>query len=285
MSALARAVLFLGFAAAASAQPAPDLPDLPVPRSSPGWTRQGKSLLLYDPEGALISEVGLVVGEEVGGRVREVVGGTSPDGRAAWTLERRVLWNPNRSKVLESRRSFKLFGSQGQSLWEDDLVEMPETGDPVAFSADGKVVMIARREGEAWTVEARDWAGIPIKNTGGFPKLQAIHLAPAGRFALIRWAVPDRSSTHTFLDLKTGARKDVDSSSLVLGMARIGDDGVARSGMKVVFAFALTAPAPAAPALAPPAAEIAPATTPAPAPSTGPVPAPTLAPSPGGLVP
>ena len=215
---------------------APSLPDMPVSRSKPGWSKQGNSLLLYDPTGALSAEIGLTR-EETSTVTREVKGGPSPDGRAAWTLERKLTWNASRSKMLESRRALKIHGTSGQLLWSDDAVDWPENGDPVVFSNDSKVILIARRQGESWSVEARDWTGGAMVKAGPFPRVVNISMAPGGRYAIARWAVPDKSDTHAFLDLATKSRKDIETSELTLGLARIDDDGVVRSGRREVFRF------------------------------------------------
>ncbi|MBI3289224.1 MAG: hypothetical protein HYZ74_06875 [Elusimicrobia bacterium] len=226
----------------ARAADAPALPEVPVSRSTPGWSKQGKSLLLYDQDGALSSEIGLLT-EENGAVTREVRGEPSPDGRAAWTIERKRTWNPSRNKLLESRRILKVHGSSGQLLWTDEAVEWPETGDPVIFSSDSKVALIARHLGEAWSVEARDWTGGVILKAGPFPRLVSIGLAGGGDYAMARWAVPDKSDTHSFLDIRNKARKDIETSELTLGLARIGDDGVVRSGRREVFSFAASSAA------------------------------------------
>ena len=226
----------LALSSARAAQ-APALPDLPVSRSTPGWSKQGKSLVLYDAEGALSFEIGLLR-EESGNVTREVTGDASPDGRAAWTLERKLSWNPSRSRMLESRRVLKVHGSTGQTLWSDNAVDLPEKGEPVVFSDDSKVVLIACHFGESWSVEARDWTGGTTLKAGPFPRLVSIALTPGGRYAVARWGVPDKSDTHSFFDLWTKARKDIETSELTLGLARIGDDGVVRSGRRDVFSFA-----------------------------------------------
>ncbi len=221
----------------AAAADAPVLPDMAVGHSSPGWSKQGRSLVLYDAEGALASEIGLVR-EENGVVTREVSGGASPDGAAAWTLERKLTWNASHSKMVESRRLLKIHGSAGQTLWSDESVDWPEKGEPVVFSNDSKVVLIACHFGESWSVEARDWTGGSKLRAGPFPRLVGIALAPGGRYAVARWGVPDKSDTHSFIDLWTKARKDIETSDLTLGLARIGDDGVVRSGRRDVFSFA-----------------------------------------------
>lgn len=214
----------------------PTLPDMAVGHSTPGWSKQGKSLVLYDADGALAFEIGLLR-EESGSVTREVLGDASPDATAAWTLERRLTWNPSRSKILESRRALKIHGSTGQTLWSDDAVDWPEKGEPVVFSNDSKVVLIACRFGESWSFEARDWTGGSKLKAGPFPRLVSIAIAPGGRYAVARWGVPDKSDTHSFFDLWTKARKDIETSELTLGLARIGDDGVVRSGRRDVFTF------------------------------------------------
>lgn len=233
------AALLAAFLAPACARAAdvPALPDMAVGHSTPGWSKQGKSLVLYDAAGELSFEIGLLR-EDNGAATREVIGGVSPDGAAAWTLERKLTWNPARSKLLESRRSLKIYGSAGTVLWGDDNVDLTEKGDPVAFSNDSKVILIACHFGESWSVEARDWAGGTKMRAGPYPRLIAISIAPGGRYAVARWGVPDKSDTHSFLDLWTSTRKDIETSELTLGLARLGDDGVVRSGRRDVFSFA-----------------------------------------------
>jgi hypothetical protein len=223
-------------ACTASAAEPPSLPDMPVSHSTPGWSKQGKSLVLYDAEGSLSNEIGLLR-EDNGPVTREVQGGVSPDGAAAWTLERRLTWNPNRTRMLESRRTLKIHGTQGQVLWTDDAPDWPEKGEPVVFSNDSKMVLVACHHGESWSVEARDWTGTTKLRAGPYPRLISIALAPGGRYAVARWGVPDKSDTHSFLDLWTNTRKDIETSELTLGLARLGDDGVVRSGRRDVFSF------------------------------------------------
>jgi hypothetical protein len=231
------ALLAAALALPARAADAPALPDMAVSHSTPGWSKQGKSLVLYDADGELSFEIGLLR-EENGVVTREVLGDASPDGTAAWTLERKLTWNSARNKMLESRRILKIYGSAAQIMWSDDSVDWPEKGDPAVFSNDSKVVLIACHFGESWSVEARDWTGGSKMRVGPFPRLVSISLAPGGRYAVARWGVPDKSDTHTFLDLWTKARKDIETSDLTLGLARIGDDGVVKSGRRDVFSFA-----------------------------------------------
>jgi hypothetical protein len=225
---------------AARAAEAPSLPDMVVGHSTPGWSKQGKSLVLYDADGSLSFEIGLLR-EENGLITREVLGDASPDGQAAWTLERKLTWNPSHSRMMDSKRVLKIHGSSGQTLWSDESVDLPEKGEPVVFANDSKVILTACHFGESWSVEARDWTGGTKLKAGPFPRLVSIALAPGGRYAVARWGVPDKSDTHSFFDLWTKARKDIETSDLTLGLARIGDDGVVRSGRRDIFAFTTAA--------------------------------------------
>ena len=226
-----------------AAAPSPGLREMAPSRAAPGWTRQGSSLLLYDPAGDLLQELPLRPPDAEGAVSRETLGGAAHGGQLAWTLDRRLIWSPGRTKLLESHRQFKAYGTSGQELWHEDSVDLPERGEGVLFSADDKTLLFARHDDAGWHAEARDWMGRTLGALGPFPRLISIALTPNGRYVLARWGVPDASDTHTFLDLRTKARKDVASADLVLGLARIGDDGVARSGSRVVFDFSASATA------------------------------------------
>ncbi len=252
LPALAAFLLLAGPARADDgAAPPPLVGDMAPSKATPGWSHQGHSLVLYGPDGGLLQELPLRAPDADGTVSRETLGGAAPDGRLAWTLDRKLVWSPGRTKLLESHRQFKAYGTAGIELWHEDSVDLPERGDPVAFAADGKTLLFARRADDGWYAEARDWLGNALAAVGPFPRLISMTLTPNGRYALARWAVPDASDTHTFLELKTKRRKDVASSDLVLGLARIGDDGVARSGSRVVFDFNASTAAAAAPAAAP----------------------------------
>lgn len=226
--------------------PPPPLAEMAPSRSTPGWSLQASSLLLYGDDGALAQELPLRQPDDSGTVSRETLGGVSPDARIAWTLDRRLVWSPGRTKLLESHRLFRTFGTTGAELWRDEGVDLPERGAPVLFSADGKSLLLSRRSDAGWSAEARTWLGSVVATVGPFPRLITMSLTPSGRYALARWGVPDKSDTHTFLDLATKTRRDVPSSELILGLARIGDDGIVRSGSKVVFAFEASASTPAA---------------------------------------
>jgi hypothetical protein len=237
----------LAFAAEDAAPP----PGAPAPQAAGTWTREGRSLLLRDARGEPSVELPLRAGSEDGVVERETLGGASPEGRLAWTLDRTLTWTPGRTRLLGSKRLFRLYGDSGRPLWSDDEVDLPERGPAVLFSADGRTLLLARRGTEGWTVQARTWMGKVVATLGPFSRLEEIELTPNGRFALARWSVPDKSDTHTFADLKTGARRDVASSDLLLGRAEIGDDGVVRSGSRVAFSLASSTAAAAAVPTAP----------------------------------
>ena len=228
-------------AAADAPAPSPELREMAPVRAAPGWTKQPSSLLLYGEDGGLNQELPLRSPDESGTVTRETLGGASPDGRLAWTLDRKVIWTLGRTKVLESQRVLKLYGTSGQELWREETADTPERGAIVQFSSDGKVILLARRNDAGWFAEARTWLGVPLAAVGPFPRLITVSLTPNGRFILARWSVPDKSDTHSFLDLATKTRKDVASSDLLLGLARIGDDGVVRSGSRVVLSFDVSA--------------------------------------------
>ncbi|MBI3563608.1 MAG: hypothetical protein HY079_00265 [Elusimicrobia bacterium] len=201
------------------------------------WVRMGGSLVLFGADGAPAVELPLREPDSEGTVSHETLGAPSPDGALAWTLDRRLTWSPGRTKVVDSRRQLKMFGSDGAELWRDDQADLPERGEAVLFSADGKTLLYSRRNDSGWTAEARDWMGSTRATLGPYPRLISMALTPNGRYALARWVVPDASDTHSFIDLSDKRRKDVASSDLLLGVARIGDDGVVRSGSRVVFDF------------------------------------------------
>ena len=245
--ALTAALTLAAFARADDAPaPQPELQEMAPSRSTPGWSRQANSLLLYGSDGSLAQELPLHDADEAGTGTtsRETLGGASPDGGMAWTLERRLVWNQGRTKLLESHRLFRTFGDAGAELWRDEAVDLPERGPAVLFSADGKTLLISKRGDDGWSAEARTWLGQVVATIGPFPRLITMALSPNGRYAFARWGVPDKSDTHTFIDLVAKARHDVPSSDLLLGLARIGDDGVVRSGSKTVFSFEIAVSTP-----------------------------------------
>ena len=123
-------------------------------------------------------------------------------------------------------------------LWSESDADRPSEGEPLVFSGNGELLLLARRFPQAWTVAVRSYIGNTLQEVGAFPRLVSIALTPNGRYALIRWADPDKSSTHTVLELSTKRRKDVPSSELLLGAARITDEGTLTSGGKTVLNMA-----------------------------------------------
>lgn len=206
-----------------------------------GWFKGGSSLLFYDQKGDLHTELPLVTDEEPSGsrlNVHEVRGGASPNSRFGWTLERTTTWNQDRTKIYNSRRLLRVFGSEGRELWSDKEADVPETGEAVSFSADGEILLISKKTLAGWTVQVKGWAGNTLIEVGPVPRLQLMSLTRNGRYAMIRWVVPDQSATHTFLEIPTKTRQDVPSSELYLGLAKISEDGKVHSGKRFVFDFA-----------------------------------------------
>ncbi len=204
------------------------------------WARQGSSLVFYDASGELSEEIGLGTWEDSSGsrvNVREILGGASRAGRFAWTLERVTTWTPDRTKFLESRRSLRLLGSNGKELWKNTDADIPEGGEPLAFSTDGESLIFSWRDARGWTASVRSYLGASLMEAGPFARLEMLALTQNGRYALIRWRVPDKSATHTFLDVARRLRVDIPSSELTLGLARITDEGKVYSGKRFVYDF------------------------------------------------
>lgn len=223
-----------------------------------GWSKRGASLLLHDSTGELVSEIGLVSSEEgSGGKliVRETRGGAAKSGRFAWTLERAMTWNAARTKLLESKHLLKLLGSRGEELWSRPDGDAADTLDPVVFSAEGEAMLVSARGKEGWRVSAQGHLGNTIAELYPVPELEDMRLTPDGRFALVRWTILEKGSTHTFWDLKTQKRRDVPSSEMHLGRAELFEDGKVKSNGKLIVDLAAPeapAAAPASPASLPP---------------------------------
>lgn len=224
-----------------STSPAAVAEAAPGPPRPAGWVKQTASLLFYDPPGALSLEIGLGASEEAAaGRLsaREISAGASPNGRFAWTLDRTLVWNSERSKLLDSKRLLRFFGSNGKELWSTPEVDAPRGAEPLVFSADGETLVLCLRAGKGWKAEVRNYLGASLLEAGPFPILGMVTLTPNGRYALARWSVPDESATHTFLEVPTKRRKDIPSGELYLGLARITEEGRVYSGKKFVYSFA-----------------------------------------------
>lgn len=216
--------------------------------SSEGWTKQASSLLLYDSSATLVSEIGLGHWEEAVDfriNVLEISGGVSPNKRFAWTLEKNTVWNSSRTKKIESKRLFRFLGSGGVELWRSADIDVSDSEEPVAFSANGELLLACLRlSSSSWSAALKTYVGNTLEEWGPFPVIKKLTLTPNGKYALIRWTVPDQSSTHTFVEIGTKTRKDIDSGDLLLGQARIEDDGKIFTGAKMIFDFAAPVPRP-----------------------------------------
>lgn len=218
----------------------PDSTSVSSQRTS-AWVKQGSSLLFYDQSGALSGETWLGVSEDSNGsrvNAREIRAGASPNGRFAWTMDKTTVWDPQRTKILETRRRLRFLGTNGKELWLSSDADIPESCDPVIFSGNGENLLLALNSGKGWSVSAKKYTGYTILQVGPLPVLQLMSLTPNGRYALVRWAVPDHSSTHTFLDTETLARKDIPSGELYMGLAHITDEGKIFSGKKFIYDLA-----------------------------------------------
>lgn len=234
-----------------------------------GWFTGGSSLLFYDEKGDLAVELPLVQDEEQSGaRLQDhsITGGAAPNSRFGWTFEKTTTWNQDRTKVYNSRRLLRIFGSEGRELWSTSEADRPETGDPVIFSSDAETLLVSLHTDKGWTAQVKGWAGNTIIEVGPVPRLQFMALTRNGKYATVRWVVPDQSATHTFVEVPTKTRQDVPSDELYLGLAKINEDGKVYSGKRFVFDFA-AAPKKGVPpglpaAAAPPAASTGAAVSP-----------------------
>lgn len=216
-----------------------------------GWTKQAASLLLYDSSSTLVSEIGLGHWEEAVDfriNVLEMRGGVSPNRRFAWTLEKNTVWNSSRTKKLEFKRNFRFFGNGGTELWRSGDIDVSAAEEPVSFSADGELLLVCLHlssgSSQAWSAALKTYVGNTLAEWGPFPLIKGLALTPNGKYALVRSTVPDKSSTHTFIEIGTKIRKDIDSGDLLLGQARIEDDGKVKTGAKTIFDFAAPVPQP-----------------------------------------
>ncbi|MEK7857736.1 MAG: hypothetical protein AAB320_01225 [Elusimicrobiota bacterium] len=208
------------------------------------WSRQGRSLVVFDSSGTLSAEIGLGKWEEATATrldVREITGGVSPDKRLAWTLERNTSWNTARTTALEKRRLLRVYGDAGRELWEEPFADAPQEGDPIIFSQDAALCLVALRGELGWTASVRSWASVPVWDTGPYPNLRSIALTPNGRYVMLSWRETDTSATHTFLEISSKKRKDIPSGTLHLGQATISAEGKVTSGKKTVFDFSAAA--------------------------------------------
>lgn len=206
----------------------------------PGWQRMSKSLLYFDAEGALANEIGLGRWEESSAarvKTKTIDGGTSRDGSFAWTIDLRTTWNSSKTKALEEQRILRFFDAAGGELWSEAGADTPPGSAPLVFSDDGKLCLLALRRPSGWFAAAKTYLGDTFWETGPFPRLEALQLSAGGRYGLARWNDPEKSSVHSFLDLRRKLRRDVPSDRFLLGKSRIDDRGRAFSASKLVFSF------------------------------------------------
>ena len=155
---------------------------LPGPASPTGWLSASASLLLRAPSGALVHELGLGRhSEDDGALKREMRGGASQDGRFAWHWQ----------KV--SARAFAVstlvyLGAHGQILKRLDGADAPDGLAPAALSADGEVLLSARRSDGAWTVTAHSFTGKELASVSKAHRVSALAVSANGRRALVAWA-------------------------------------------------------------------------------------------------
>jgi hypothetical protein len=242
------------------------------PSHAAGWVRQTASLLFFDEAGNLSNEIGLRTDEESSGtriNVHEIRGAASKNGRFAWVLDRTTTWNMSRSKILESRRLLRFYGSTGKELWSSSEADVPENGEPILFSANGETVLVSLRNDRGWTAAVKSYLGSTLIDVGPMPRLQLMTLTENGQYAMVRWLVPDQSATHTFLEIPTKTRHDLPSADLFMGLARITEDGKVYSGKRFVFDFTAI-PKKNVPAGLPPIPAVAPSARPETAPPSGP---------------
>lgn len=217
---------------------APQAPAAEAPKAM--WVKRKVSLLYKDQDGDIVNELPLTHNEETaGGRatVHDVSGGVSSNGRFAYVFDKSDVWNAAKTKLLSRACELRVYGSDGQRLWETPYADAPEGRQPLVFSADGETALVLLKREKGWYASLRDYLGATLLELGPFPKIDAAELTPSGRYAMVAWLVPDKDSTHTFVDVKTKTRKDIPSGDLYLGQAWIGDDGKVVSDKKVVFDF------------------------------------------------
>lgn len=247
-------VLALLLAGTLSAAPA-----APAPAAAPqtGWLKRGDSLLLYSADGDLADEIPLRATESsADGKVtvHDVLGAAAKNGRFAWTLDRTRVWNASRTKLLGSKRTLRVLGSLDEEVWSTPEGDAPEGQAPVLMSDDGETLLVSLRGDAGWRVEARGYLGNVLMSVGPLSELESMQLTSDGKYALVRWRVPDKSATHTFLNIPARTRHDVPSGTLFLGRATLSGDGKVESGGKTILDLsqdkpsAATPPAPPAPA-------------------------------------
>lgn len=244
------AAALLALSAGAAAQEAPAAQALsstppaaaePVEAPHAAWIKQKVSLLYKNADGGIENELPLTHSEETGAAratVHDVTGEVSANGRFAYVFDKNDVWNTSKTKLLERRRSLRVYGSDGNLLWESPNADAPEGQAPLLFSADGETALVLLRKDKGWAAAVRDYLGATLMEIGPYPKIEAAALTANGRYAMVQWLVPDQDAGHTFVDVKKKARKEMPSSDLYMGQAEIDGEGKVWSNKKVVFDFA-----------------------------------------------
>jgi hypothetical protein len=243
---LALAAAFAAAGAIAAAEPDPEARPAgaagseETPGPKPGWLRIAKSLLYYDDAGGLSSEIGLGRWEESGPdevRIKVIDGGTAPNHSFAWTLDKRSTWNTQKTKLLNVKRVLRFFDSKGRELWTEEEADFLPGQQPLVFSQDGKVSLVALHRQSGWFAAVKTYLGNTQWEIGPFPRLEALQISPSGCYGLARWNDPDKSAVHSLLDLANQSRQDVPSDRFFLGKTEIDDQGQVFSGKELIFSF------------------------------------------------
>lgn len=213
------------------------------------WEKRGSSLLYFDRTGNLSSEIGLGNWEDAssgGLTIRRVSGGVAGEGGYAWSFEQVSSWNTTKTRLLSSTGLLTFYGSRGKPLWTSDEAYPPETGDPIALSRKGEVLIMSLKAARGNVCVITDFLGGRLLTTEPFSTILSLSMTAQGRYALIRWAEPDKSDTHTIIEVRTKKRQDIPSTEFSLGEARVTDGGKVFAGKRLVYEFHKTAAAPEA---------------------------------------
>jgi hypothetical protein len=205
---------------------------------SPGWTKQGSSMLLYDSSSTVVMEVPLGRWEEPvegGVSIAETQGEVSASRRFALTIKTRTLWNPTRTKKRDFRAELSLLSNTSVPLWDELDLEPPVRGAAALFDASGETLILCRHAKEGSFCALKGYLGNTLAESGPWPRVLELFVTPNGRYGYARWDVPDKSATHTFFDALKKRTKDVDSSEFPLAVARLEDDGKVYAGKKLVL--------------------------------------------------
>lgn len=200
---------------------------VPAPASAAGWLAAPSSLVLRGPQGALVHELGIGRFSEPDGTLtRELRGGASKDGRFAWHWQRVETKSEGPVEAPPRTASTLVYlGAHGQILARLDGADAPEGLAPAALSADGEVLVSARREDGAWAVTARSFTGRELASVTKAHRLQALAVSENGRRALVVWAGLDLPMMATLFDLTRGERLDIPADTLPAGPWTLSPDG------------------------------------------------------------